>query len=204
VLQRALDLGDLEDRLETRDAPRAAIHRLSGSLSLHPRDGTSTVGRLVEPGRADRLGSRPGFLAIELAGIATALRADLEAGYAQSFAELLHADVFSDFLEMAGTLQGRGFKDAAAVIAGSVSEEHLRKLALKADIATEKADGSQKRAESLNTDLAAAQTYNKLQQKSVTAWIDLRNKAAHGEYDDYDHAQALIRDVREFLIRLPA
>jgi len=45
-----------------------------------------------------------------------------------------------------------------------------------------------------------------LEQKSVTAWLDLRNKAAHGHYDDYDHQQvaALIRDVREFLIRNPA
>jgi hypothetical protein len=55
-------------------------------------------------------------------------------------------------------------------------------------------------------ELTAAGAYNGLEQKSGTAWLDLRNKAAHGHYDDYDHQQvaALIRDVREFLIRNPA
>jgi hypothetical protein len=45
-----------------------------------------------------------------------------------------------------------------------------------------------------------------LQQKSVTAWLDLRNKAAHGRHSEYDAAQvsALIRDVRDFMTRLPA
>jgi hypothetical protein len=40
----------------------------------------------------------------------------------------------------------------------------------------------------------------------VTAWLDLRNKAAYGEYGEYDHERvaALIRDVREFMIRNPA
>jgi hypothetical protein len=42
-----------------------------------------------------------------------------------------------------------------------------------------------------------------LVQKQVTAWLDLRNKAGHEHYEDYDHAQvaALIRDVRDFMVR---
>jgi hypothetical protein len=148
----------------------------------------------------------PGYNAEQLFGILLALRADLDAGYVQSLAELLHADVFADFLEMADELQRAGFKDAAAVIAGSVLEEHLRKLAAKAGLAVEKADGSPMKADTLNSELTAAEVYNKLQQKSVTAWLGLRNGAAHGEYRDYDHEQvaAFIRDVREFLILLPA
>lgn len=73
-------------------------------------------------------------------------------------------------------------------------------------LAIEKADGTPKKADALNSELAAAETYNKLQQKSVTAWLGLRNSAAHGKYTDYGdaHVAALIRDVREFLIRLPA
>ena len=42
--------------------------------------------------------------------------------------------LFADFLEMASELQRKGFKDAAAVIAGSTLEEHLRKLATKAQL----------------------------------------------------------------------
>ncbi len=141
-----------------------------------------------------------------LAGILRALRADIDAGYIDTLAELVHAEVFADLLEMADELQWKGYKDAAAVIAGSVLEEHLRKLAAKSGVAVAKPDGSPKKADTLNNELATATSYNKLQQKSVTAWLDLRNKAAHGEYHAYDQAQvaALVRDVREFLIRLPA
>jgi hypothetical protein len=114
--------------------------------------------------------------------------------------------VLADFLEMADDLQRSGYKDAAAVIAGSTLEEHLRKLATKNAIATEKPDGSARKADSMNVDLAKVPVYNKLIQKSVTAWLDLRNNAAHGRYSEYDDAQvaALIRDVRDSAARHPA
>ncbi|MGH7194328.1 MAG: hypothetical protein ACREJM_12475, partial [Candidatus Saccharimonadales bacterium] len=73
-------------------------------------------------------------------------------------------------------------------------------------VAIAKTDGSPKKADSINSELVTADVYNKLQQKSITAWLDLRNNAAHGHYKEYDQAQvaALIRDVWEFLTRLPA
>lgn len=174
----------------------AAIERLS------PPGGTYST-RAAE---IVKRGDRPGRLAHDLAGIASALRDDLAAGYAQGVAELIHAEVFSDFMGMAHELQTSGYKDAAAVIAGSVLEDHLRKLAGKIGLEVEKGDGSPMKADALNAQLTAAGAYNGLEQKSVTAWLDLRNKAAHGHYDDYDQQQvaALIRDVREFLIRNPA
>lgn len=65
---------------------------------------------------------------LELA-VATALRDDYAAGFLTTVERLIHADVFGDFLEMASELHRAKYKDAAAVIAGSVLEEHLRKLA---------------------------------------------------------------------------
>jgi hypothetical protein len=65
-----------------------------------------------------------------LQGVLRALRADYEAGRLQSFQELVHADLFSDFLEMAEYFLQEGYKDPAAVIAGGVLEQHLRKLRL--------------------------------------------------------------------------
>lgn len=61
-----------------------------------------------------------------LVGVVVSLRADIEADYLQTIAQLIHADVFADFLEMADELQSKGFKDPAAVLTGSVLEEHLR------------------------------------------------------------------------------
>ena len=47
--------------------------------------------------------------------------------------------------------------------------------------------------------------YNKLDQKSVTSWLDLRNKAAHGHYDQYSKEQValMLQSVNEFMSRNP-
>lgn len=138
-------------------------------------------------------------------GILRAMRADYAAGYLASVAELIHADVFADFLEMADHLLSQGYKDPAAVMAGSVLEEHLRKLCDKSGVPT--AVGSTpKKADLLNSELTGASVYSKLDQKSITAWLDLRNKAAHGKYSEYtkEQVQALQDGVRHFMVRYPA
>jgi hypothetical protein len=145
-----------------------------------------------------------------IAGVVGALLADLKGGYIQSLVEVVHGSIFGDFLEMAQHLQDSGYKDAAAVIAGSTLESHLRELCSKAGIPLEnnKADGSitPKKADLLNSELAAGGIYSKLDQKNVTAWLDLRNKAAHGKYAEYSAEQAglLIAGIRDFLTRYPA
>ncbi|HEY4279038.1 MAG TPA: hypothetical protein VGM91_12495 [Conexibacter sp.] len=141
-----------------------------------------------------------------LTGVLVALRAAIEAGYLLTLQELVHATVFSDFLEMADELQRRGFKDAAGVIAGTVLEEHVRKLAAANEVETQDNEGKALKLERLNTLLARVRVYNGLEQKNVTAWYDLRNKAAHGEYEAYDHSQVagMIQGVRDFAIRHPA
>lgn len=140
-----------------------------------------------------------------IAGVLDALRADYAAGYMQTVEELIHADVFADFLDMANELHGKGYKDPAAVIAGSVLEEHLRKLATTHGVTIE-STGKPRKADTINADLVKVGAYNKLVQKQVTAWLGLRNNAAHGKYDQYDAGQvaALIRDVRDFMVRHPA
>jgi hypothetical protein len=146
-------------------------------------------------------------LALEPArGMLQALKNDYESGYLQSVVELVHADIFADFLDMADYLIQNDFKDAAAVIAGSVLEEHLRKLCDKHGIGILRPDGSPKNADTLNSELAAAGAYTKLNQKNVTAWQDLRNKAAHGHYSEYtkEEADLMIKGVRIFSAQYPA
>ena len=110
---------------------------------------------------------------------------------------------------MAEYLLEEGYKDPAAVITGSTLEEHLRKLCIKNGIDIEimsKGKLKPKKADSLNSELAKQGVYSKLELKSVTAWLDLRNKAAHGEYSKYKENQVkqLIIGVRDFIIRNPA
>jgi len=140
-----------------------------------------------------------------LAGMLLALREAYEAGYLRTVEELIHADLFADFLEKARYLLSEGYKDPAAVIAGSVLEEHLRKLCIRTGITVE-TGGRLKKADALNAELATRGAYSKLDQKSVTAWLDLRNKAAHGKYSEYSREQVAltIQAVRDFLSRNPA
>ena len=72
---------------------------------------------------------------VSLAGVLTALREDYQAGYLQSIEQLIHGNVFADFL-MADELLQKPYKDPAAVLAGSVLEEHLRNLATTTGVPT--------------------------------------------------------------------
>jgi len=140
-----------------------------------------------------------------LVGVLQALREDYNLGYLRTLKELIHADVFSDFLEMANHLMSEGYKDPAAVLAGGVLEEHLRQLCNKSGIAI--TDGKDfKKADLLNSELAKVTAYSKLDQKNIVAWLDLRNKAAHGRYSDYtlEQVELLIGSIRDFITRVPA
>jgi hypothetical protein len=174
----------------------AAIERLARPKSAYAVTANRTL-TIYRPG-VDRA-------LVDVASALCALRDDFAAGYLRTIEELVHADVFADFLEMGGELLAKGYKDPAAVVAGSVLEEHLRKLATRNQITVE-IRGKPKKAETLNADLTRAEVYNKLEQKNVTAWLGLRNDAAHGHYDRYDKEQveSLIDNVRAFLGRHPA
>jgi hypothetical protein len=138
-------------------------------------------------------------------GSLKALRRDYDEGYLSSVQGLIRAELFADFLEMAEHLLEQGYKDPAAVLVGGVLEEHLRVLCIARSISIS-ISGRPKRADAMNNELGAAEAYNKLDQKSVTAWLDLRNKAAHGEFGQYtsDQVATMLSGVREFAARVPA
>jgi hypothetical protein len=86
-------------------------------------------------------------------------------------------------------LLNEGYKDAAAVIIGTVLEDSVRKLCQSKGISTTKQNGTQLTIDPMNAELAKAQVYSKLEQKQITTWAHIRNKAAHGEYSKYDKKQ---------------
>ena len=140
-------------------------------------------------------------------GILSAARVELEGGWLTTTKGLISAEIFSDFLEMAQHLLGEGYKDPAAVMAGSVLEEHLRQLCQKHGIPTEATKQDRphpKKADALNADLTKKEVYNRLDQKQVTAWLDLRNKAAHGKYQEYTEKQVslMLQSLSDFMVRV--
>jgi hypothetical protein len=141
-----------------------------------------------------------------LIGVLEALREDVKAGWLTTIEELLHADTFADFLARARELNSKGYKDAAAVIAGTVLESHLRLLCDKNGMPTTLPSGGPKKADSMNSELAKSGVFNKLQQKQVTAWLSIRNAAAHGNYNDYagTDVAGLLSGVEQFILSKPA
>jgi len=198
---RSRDLKDLPGNEVVRlvTSARAAIRRIAGPHSAY----FDQCEKLVEfaPHSVSRLE--------QLMGVVDSLRDDLSKGYLDSIAELIHGSIFGDYLEMAQHLLDEGYKDAAAVIAGSTLEAHLRKLCDKAGVESQTQINDEvrpKKADQMNVDLAGKGVYSKLDQKNVTAWLDLRNKAAHGRYNEYSGSQVelLISGIRDFITRNPA
>ena len=140
-------------------------------------------------------------------GMLEAVKVELKGGWLETTKGLVSAEIFSDFIEMSEHLLEEGYKDAAAVMIGSVLEQHLRELCDKHSIDTfiEK-DGERKpfKADRLNAELAKAKIYSKLDQKNITAWLGLRNNAAHGKYNEYekDQVDVMVRAVTDFMSRL--
>jgi hypothetical protein len=118
----------------------------------------------------------------------------------------VHADLFSDFIEMADHLLARGFKDPAAVVAGSVLEIHAKKLAAKTDIDVSDAKGRAKSFDLLTADLVKAGSLTEADRKLAVAWYGIRKHAAHGEGDKIvaDQVRIMIDGIRAFLPRYPA
>lgn len=105
---------------------------------------------------------------------------------------------------MAEYLLKEKYKDAAAVIVGSVLEERLRQLMTANKLNVLDVNGRPKRASVLNDELYKSDVYSKLEQKNIVAWLDLRNEAAHGHYNKYQHQQVelMLSGIQDFLVRI--
>ena len=132
-------------------------------------------------------------------GVATlkAAKDDYENGYLFNVREVVEAEVFDDFLEQAQQLFDKGYHAPAAVVAGCVLEDGLKKLCAKNGITLP----PKATMNPANDELAKKGVYNSLTQKKILALADLRNKAAHGQWSDFtkQDVQDMIKDVRSFL-----
>jgi len=111
--------------------------------------------------------------------ILVSAKKDFEGGFLFNISTLVKAEVLDDVLEQAKILLEAGYKDVACVLNGIILETTLKELSNRAKIPLGKLD-------KMNTDLCKAGVYNMAKQKQVTAWAELRNKAAHGEWTVYD------------------
>ena len=167
----------------------------------------AVIRRCAPPGSVyDNQAFKTGGDEYKLVGVVRALRDDYAADRLKTYRELLNSELFSDFLAMAEyLLNDENLKQPSAVLAGGVLEEHIRKLCGKYNVPTAE-NGIPKKAERMNQDLAKASVYGMNDQKQVTAWLGIRNSAAHMKHSEYDakQVQQLISGVRDFIPRFPA
>ena len=119
-----------------------------------------------------------------LRSLIAAAREDYLGGYLFQARALVKAEVLDDALVQAESLLQSDFKDPACILIGVALEVTIKELARQGGIAEGKLDR-------MNVDLCKAGKYNLTKQKQITAWADLRNKAAHGEWNEYNKADVM-------------
>lgn len=139
-------------------------------------------------------------------GILKAIKGEIAQGWLRNTIGLISADIFGDFMEMAQHLLDEGYKDPAAVLAGSSLEKHMKNICPIYDIETYDIKHGKhipKKASRLNSELYTKQAYSKIDEKSITQWLSVRNDAAHGNYDNYTNQQVqlMLDGIAEFIPR---
>ncbi len=130
-------------------------------------------------------------------GVLKAAGDDYKHGFLFDVRNIVAAEVFDDFLEQAEYLLGAGYQAPAAVIAGSVLEDGLRQLCQRRGIAL----SAKPKLDMMNADLHKASAYNLLTQKKITALADIRNNAAHGQWNQFtaQDVEDMLNAVRSFM-----
>jgi len=143
-------------------------------------------------------------------GISTlkAIKSDLEEGFLDSLFSRIAAEVSADYLGQAEGLlsegqMGRFDHVPAAVLTGAVLEKALRTLCVnqEPEISIVNPKGETKTLNPLIDDLKKAGVFNELRAKQLRAWADIRNKAAHGEFEQFTKTdvEQKLRGVTTFL-----
>jgi hypothetical protein len=128
----------------------------------------------------------------------TNLRSDVANGYLRRQSDLIGAEVFGDFLDMAGhLLEHEGYHHAAASLIGAVLEDGLRRIARAVGVEVNPGDD----IAVLNNRLVSKDVYNNLVRKQVDLWSAVRNKADHAEWDQYtvDQVKDMYTGVTRFM-----
>lgn len=145
-------------------------------------------------------------LAPEVGQLLAALRDDYVEGGMRSLSELVHASLFDDFLEMAGELHDKGFHGPAAVVAGSVLEEHVRKLATKHEVELRTERDRPKSFDALVVELVKKQVFSAARQEILTGWYGQRTEGAHGRPENVvpEEVPRMVSGIRDFIVSHPA
>ncbi len=136
------------------------------------------------------------------------IKDDLEKGFLDDMAAAIEAEIACDYMGQAEQLLADGHRGKfdhvpAAVLAGAVLENALRKLCDEQQpaIAKQDAKGNHKTLSLLVDELKKAGVFNEAKAKQLRAWADIRNLAAHGEFAKFTRGdvETMIAGINCFL-----
>jgi hypothetical protein len=142
-----------------------------------------------------------------LLGILQGMADDFSKGFLDSVLRQAEAEVAADYLGQAERLLGEGQPGQrdhipAAVLLGAVFEKALRTICSRQDppMAVTTGNGPKKLVVLID-DLKKAGVFNELKAKQLRAWADVRNAAAHGEFDKFTRTdvEAMSTGITTFL-----
>jgi hypothetical protein len=136
------------------------------------------------------------------------IKNDLESGFLDDLSSQIEAEIAADYMGQAEQLLHEGQKGKfdhipAAVLSGAVLEKSLRQLCQQQQpkISIISQNGDHKTLGPLIDDLKKAGLFNELKAKQLRAWADIRNKAAHGDFDQFSRSdvEQMIAGISTFL-----
>jgi len=136
------------------------------------------------------------------------LKEDFQKGYLGDLGLEIEAAIVADYMGQAEQLLAEGQSGKydyvpAAVLAGAVLEKSLRTLCDKQSpsISTVNNNGKPLTLTPLIDVLKKNNVFNELTAKQLRAWADIRNSAAHGQFDEFNRSQVdlMIQGINNFL-----
>jgi hypothetical protein len=136
------------------------------------------------------------------------LKDDFQKGFLGDLGLEIEAAIVADYMGQAEQLLAEGQSGKydhvpAAVLAGAVLEKSLRTLCDKQSppISTVNDKGKPLTLNSLINVLKQNNLFNELTAKQLRAWADIRNSAAHGQFDEFNRSDVdqMIRGINNFL-----
>ncbi len=137
-----------------------------------------------------------------------ALDKSYRAGIFDSVVQAVELEITTDYMTQAeNLLSGAGAGQfahvPAAVLAGAVLEDRLRRLCQRQHppISMMRGNNQKKALNDFIDDLKRVGVYNEVKAKQLRAWADIRNAAAHGEFDKFSRADVdqMIPAIKTFL-----
>jgi hypothetical protein len=136
------------------------------------------------------------------------IKDDLDKGFLDDMAGAIEAEIACDYMGQAEQLlaeshRGKFDHVPAAVLGGAVLENALRKLCdqQQQPISQKAPNGNHKTLAPLIDELKKAGAFNEAKAKQLRAWADIRNLAAHGEFNQFKRSdvEAMLSGINTFL-----